>query len=59
MIENFFGITDVGKIRANNEDTFIAEGSPDKSLIIAGVIDGVGGYEGGEVAAEIARETIM
>lgn len=59
MIENFFGLTDIGKIRANNEDTFIAESSPDKSLIFAGVIDGVGGYEGGEVAAEIARETIM
>jgi serine/threonine protein phosphatase PrpC len=58
MAENFFGLTDTGKVRSNNEDTFIAErlGS---SLILAGVIDGVGGYNGGEVAAAIAREQIL
>ncbi|TFF39304.1 PP2C family protein-serine/threonine phosphatase [Mucilaginibacter psychrotolerans] len=57
MAENFFGLTDTGKVRSNNEDTFIAErlGS---GLILAGVIDGVGGYNGGEVAAAIAREQI-
>ena len=25
MAENFFGLTDTGKIRDNNEDTFIAQ----------------------------------
>lgn len=57
MAENYFGITDTGKRRDKNEDTFIAEVIAD-GLILACVIDGVGGYSGGEVAAEIARTTI-
>lgn len=57
MAENFYGITNTGRIRDNNEDTFLAEKLP-SGWIAACVIDGVGGYEGGEVAAEIAKETI-
>lgn len=57
MAENFYGITNTGRIRDNNEDTFLAEKLPN-GWIAACVIDGVGGYEGGEVAAEIARETL-
>src|SRR5215213_5514902 len=59
MAENFFGITDTGKIRDNNEDTFIAQPVLNNQLIMACVIDGVGGYEGGEVAAAIAKENIL
>ncbi len=58
MADNFFGITDAGKLRDNNEDTFLAQ-ILSNGWILACVIDGVGGYEGGEVAAEIARETII
>lgn len=59
MAEHFFGITDVGRIRENNEDTFIAEKVLDGAYTAACVIDGVGGYEGGEVAAAIARDTVL
>ena len=59
MSDNFFGITDTGRQRKNNEDAFIAEQSADGRYIIACVIDGVGGYSGGEIAASIARETIL
>jgi serine/threonine protein phosphatase PrpC len=59
MANNFFGITDIGRQRDNNEDTFIAQRSGDGNFIIACVIDGVGGYVGGEVAADIARECIL
>jgi serine/threonine protein phosphatase PrpC len=59
MADNVFGITDLGKQRQNNEDAFIAEAGPDGRYIIACVIDGVGGYSGGEVAASIARESIL
>jgi PPM family protein phosphatase len=59
MAEKYFGITDKGKARTNNEDTFIAEAVMKDKFICACVIDGVGGYEGGEVAAEIARQTIL
>lgn len=53
----FFGLTDMGRQRTNNEDAFVAE-QLDDSTVLAVAIDGVGGYEGGEVAAEIAQTEI-
>ncbi|WP_449438044.1 hypothetical protein [Pedobacter steynii] len=47
MDRNYFGLTDTGKVRDNNEDTFIAETTTANDLVIACVIDGVGGYSGG------------
>jgi serine/threonine protein phosphatase PrpC len=58
MAENYFGSSDTGRLRDNNEDAFIAE-KLSTGCILACVIDGVGGYEGGEVAADIARTTIL
>jgi len=54
-----YGNTNVGKVRINNEDEFIAQAIWDDNHWLAVVIDGVGGHEGGEVAAEIARTTIL
>lgn len=59
MDKHFFGLTDTGKSRDNNEDSFIAKSLTNDQLILAAVIDGVGGYHGGEVAAAIAREQIL
>src|SRR6476620_8778915 len=59
MAKHYFGITDVGRQRDNNEDTFFIEPVLDKQYIAAGVIDGVCGYEGGEVAAAIAQQSIL
>ncbi len=59
MAEYFYGITDKGKRREKNEDTFFAREIPGTQLLIAGVIDGVGGYQGGDIAAEIARSVIL
>jgi serine/threonine protein phosphatase PrpC len=59
MTEKYFGITDTGRMRDNNEDSFIAEKVLKGRYTMACVIDGVGGYEGGEVAAHITRETIL
>lgn len=59
MTDNFFGITDKGRRRDKNEDTFIAENLAGTQLALACVIDGVGGYAGGEVAAGIARTVIL
>ena len=59
MANNFFGITDIGRQRDNNEDAFIAQKAGDGNFIIACVIDGVGGYAGGEVAADITRGCIL
>jgi serine/threonine protein phosphatase PrpC len=57
MAKNYFGLTDTGKVRDNNEDTFIAEDA-NNNLVLVAVIDGVGGYNGGEVAAAIAKDVI-
>ena len=55
----FFGNTDKGQIRANNEDTFIAQNIWDENHILAVAIDGVGGYDGGEIASGLAQKLIV
>ncbi len=59
MADNLIGLTDTGRVRQNNEDAFIAERIQHGTFIIACVIDGVGGYAHGEVAAAIARQSIL
>lgn len=56
---NYFGETNIGCVRENNEDSFIAQTIWDGQHILCVVIDGMGGYEGGEIAAEIARSSII
>ncbi len=58
MADTFFGLTDIGKLRDTNEDVFMAQ-PLSNGWLLACVIDGVGGYEGGEIAAAIAKETIL
>lgn len=55
----FFGNTDMGQIRSNNEDAFIAQYIWDEKHVLAVAIDGVGGYEGGEIAASLAQKSIV
>lgn len=54
-----FGATDTGCVRENNEDTLITMQLWDMRHTLLVAIDGMGGEEGGEVAAEIARKTII
>lgn len=54
-----YGNTNPGLVRGNNEDAFIAQKIWDDNHWLMAVIDGLGGYEGGEVAAAIAKETII
>jgi serine/threonine protein phosphatase PrpC len=55
----FCGITDKGKVRSNNEDNLIVQTLWDEQHVLGVAIDGIGGSEGGELAAAIARETIL
>ena len=55
----YAGKTDLGKLRSNNEDAYIIQSVWDDKHILGAAIDGVGGYAGGERAAEIARESII
>lgn len=54
-----FALTDKGQKRENNEDTFILQYLWDERYVLAAAIDGMGGYEGGEVASAIARTEIV
>lgn len=56
---DFVGRTDVGKVRKNNEDNYIVEKIWDDKCVLAAAIDGLGGYEGGELAAKIAKDKIV
>lgn len=47
--------TDVGKLRANNEDSWLAD--PEAGIWV--VCDGMGGHEAGEQASKLAAETIV
>ena len=47
-----FGSTNAGKVRKNNEDSFLAGDGKDEALFA--VADGIGGFEAGEVASRIA-----
>ena len=55
----FCAHSDLGQKRTNNEDAFIAQTIWDGNNVLAVAIDGVGGYEGGEVAAAIAKASIV
>ncbi|MBQ8542665.1 MAG: serine/threonine-protein phosphatase [Bacteroidaceae bacterium] len=55
----FSGNTDMGQKRSNNEDAFIAQSLWNGNYILAAAIDGVGGYEGGEVASALAQQKIV
>src|SRR5690242_12935941 len=48
--------TDVGMIRSGNEDNFAVSASANRGLFI--VADGMGGHAAGEVASEMAVQTI-
>lgn len=56
MNEHNYGATHPGLVRKNNEDAFFVQPVLGGAFTAACVIDGVGGYEGGEVAAQLAKE---
>lgn len=56
---SYYGATDVGRRRKNNEDTLIARKIWDSRHILLAAIDGMGGEDGGEIAADIAEKSMI
>lgn len=55
----YYGKTDIGQIRKKNEDAVIARTIWNDTHLLCAAIDGIGGNYGGDVAAEIVRDTII
>ncbi|PXX90385.1 serine/threonine-protein phosphatase [Marinobacter vulgaris] len=58
-IPSVAGLTDVGTVRAANQDAIDWRISDDHRQILLVVADGMGGYQGGEIASRIAVDTVM
>ncbi len=53
----FYGVSDPGCVRENNEDRYLLREWKDGSALLAVVTDGMGGHASGEVAADFIVET--
>lgn len=59
MTPRIAGLTDVGAVRAANQDAIDWLISDDNRQALLVVADGMGGYQGGEIASQIAVDTVM
>jgi PPM family protein phosphatase len=50
-----YGVSDAGRVRKSNEDRFVS----DPALRLFAVADGMGGHQAGEVASELAIESLV
>lgn len=58
MIVNFYGISDIGRVKQLNQDALYYNVTPDGSAGVFAVADGVGGLKFGEVASSKAAQYI-
>ena len=54
-----FGLTDKGRVRRDNQDSFIIETSKGKDWIIAALCDGMGGAKAGGLASQLSNKAFV
>lgn len=54
-----FGITDKGKYRADNQDSFIIERCDAKNCLIVALCDGMGGAKAGGLASQLSNKAFV
>ena len=55
---DLYGTSHIGSVRSINEDSFRYQLSSDKQLGYIAIADGMGGYNGGEVASQLAIKSL-
>jgi len=56
---NAFGLTDIGKVRTNNQDTYLCTIIKEHNQAIFVVCDGMGGAQAGNVASDLAAHVFV
>ena len=56
---NSYGITDRGKVRRDNQDSFLIERIDERDCLIAVLCDGMGGEKAGNIASDLAAKTYV
>ena len=56
---NFFGMTDKGKVRDENQDSFIIEFCEPKDCVVAALCDGMGGANAGGLASKLSNKEFV
>lgn len=51
-----FGLTDKGRVRKDNQDSFIIEKCEAKNCLIVGLCDGMGGAKAGGLASPAFKQ---
>ena len=54
-----FGITDKGKVRKDNQDSFIIEEKKVKDCIVVALCDGMGGAKAGGIASSLSNKAFV
>ncbi len=56
---NTFGVTDKGKVRKDNQDSFLIEPFEGEECLTAALCDGMGGAKAGNIASDLAVKTFV
>lgn len=54
-----FGITDKGKVRSENQDSYIIENCDKRKCVIAVICDGMGGAKAGDLASRLSSKEFV